>query len=75
MLYLEGAGGFVVNDKNQLLVVQERFSPKPHWKLPGGHADPGTYISIKYSGLGFEIKYIVYCDQDHLITCYLKLCN
>ena len=38
-----GVGGFVVNERNELLVVQERFTPlgKKHWKLPGGHKDPG----------------------------------
>ncbi|KAK2157453.1 hypothetical protein LSH36_191g03068 [Paralvinella palmiformis] len=39
-----GVGGFVLNDDNQLLVVQERFSCSPHWKLPGGHADLGENI-------------------------------
>ena len=40
-----GVGGFVVNEHDELLVVQERFSPLgiKHWKLPGGHKDPGEY--------------------------------
>ena len=39
--------GFVVNDKNQLLVIQEKYhpgSPTAKWKLPGGHADKGRSI-------------------------------
>ena len=33
-----GVGGFVVNEKDEILVIQERFlfQNKPHWKLPGG---------------------------------------
>ena len=33
-----GVGGFVVNDKDELLVIEERFrfQDKAHWKLPGG---------------------------------------
>ncbi|XP_078363324.1 uncharacterized protein LOC144647392 [Oculina patagonica] len=34
-----GAGGLVVNEKNQVLAVCERFSKKKHWKLPGGMVD------------------------------------
>ncbi|KAK6183748.1 hypothetical protein SNE40_006354 [Patella caerulea] len=36
-----GVGGFVVNDKKQLLVIQEKYTIKSHWKLPGGHANCG----------------------------------
>ena len=37
----------MVNDRDELLVIQERFNPlgKKHWKLPGGHKDPGMCIS------------------------------
>ena len=33
----------MVNDKEQLLAVQERFTTggKRHWKLPGGHVEMG----------------------------------
>ena len=41
MLYMAGAGGFVLNEKNELLVVCERFKTKQHWKLPGGMVDHG----------------------------------
>ncbi len=35
---LVGVGGFVVNDKDEVLVIEERFSRAvtAHWKLPGG---------------------------------------
>ena len=38
-----GVAGLVVNGKDQVLVVQERHRGgfRPHWKLPGGLADPG----------------------------------
>jgi len=40
---LIGVGGMVINEKEEILVVQERFLFKdtPHWKLPGGYVDPG----------------------------------
>ena len=36
--HLIGVGGFVVNDKDEILVIEERFSitGRSHWKLPGG---------------------------------------
>ncbi|XP_064613260.1 uncharacterized protein LOC135477040 [Liolophura sinensis] len=40
-----GAGGFVVNDRQQLLVVKEKFTKNPHWKLPGGHVNKGEDIT------------------------------
>lgn len=42
-----GVAGFVVNDRNQLLVIKEKYHPGTHtatWKLPGGHADKGEEI-------------------------------
>lgn len=36
-----GVGGLVFNDKQQILVVREKYGgPKAPWKLPGGSADP-----------------------------------
>jgi ADP-ribose pyrophosphatase YjhB (NUDIX family) len=44
MLYV-GVGGFVVNDKNQILVIQEKNGPiTSFWKIPGGRLDPGEEI-------------------------------
>ena len=42
-----GCGGFVLNSRNQLLVVQEKYHTTPTWKLPGGHAEPGAYCKEK----------------------------
>ncbi|XP_076108524.1 nucleoside diphosphate-linked moiety X motif 6-like [Mytilus galloprovincialis] len=40
-----GVAGFVVNDKGQLLVIQEKYNLiKKHWKLPGGLADLGESV-------------------------------
>eukprot|EP00123_Amoebidium_parasiticum_P012818 comp21597_c0_seq1/m.30236 comp21597_c0_seq1/g.30236 ORF comp21597_c0_seq1/g.30236 comp21597_c0_seq1/m.30236 type:complete len:362 (-) comp21597_c0_seq1:921-2006(-) len=36
-----GVGGFVVNDRKEMLVVKERYRDKDHWKLPGGLSDVG----------------------------------
>lgn len=42
-----GVAGFVVNDKNQVLVIQERFNIiQKHWKLPGGLADEGEDLAV-----------------------------
>ena len=30
-----GVGGFVLNSKNEVLTIQDRFSPLAGWKLPG----------------------------------------
>lgn len=39
-----GVGGIVINDKNEILVVSERFSMIPKsWKLPGGYVEPGKH--------------------------------
>ena len=42
-----GAGGVVINDRNELLVVSERYrrsTANPHYKLPGGSLEPGEHI-------------------------------
>ena len=31
-----GVGGFVVNDNDEILVIQEKYSLQRQWKLPGG---------------------------------------
>ncbi len=40
-----GAGGVVIDDQNRILVIQEKFHKKKHYKLPGGTLDPGEHIS------------------------------
>jgi len=42
---LVGVGGMVVNDQGLLLVIQERFSTQPTWKLPGGYVEPGEDLA------------------------------
>jgi len=34
----------VVNEKNQVLAVCEKYRRKPHWKLPGGMVDRGLKL-------------------------------
>jgi len=38
--HMIGVGGFVVNSKDEILVISERFRFRPHLKLPGGYVDP-----------------------------------
>ena len=41
---ISGVAGCVINDKNEVLVVQEKWLRSlkiRHWKLPGGVAEPG----------------------------------
>lgn len=42
---LVGVGAVVINDKKQVLVVQEKYNVlgRPFWKLPGGYVEPGWY--------------------------------
>ena len=42
-----GVGGVAINQKNEILLIQERRQPEPKlWKLPGGFMDPGETIKI-----------------------------
>lgn len=38
-----GVGAVVVNDKNPVLVIQEKYKllGRTFWKLPGGYVEPG----------------------------------
>ena len=43
-----GAGGVVINDRRELLVVNEvhrRDKSRPYWKLPGGALHPGEHLA------------------------------
>ena len=40
-----GAGGVMLDDENRILVIQEKYHTRKHYKLPGGALDPGEHIS------------------------------
>ncbi len=40
-----GAGGVIIDPKDRILIIQERFHRRKHYKLPGGAIDPGEHIS------------------------------
>lgn len=40
-----GAGGVLLDDQTRILVVQERFHTRRHYKLPGGALNPGEHIA------------------------------
>lgn len=40
-----GVGAVLVDSENRILVIQERYHTKKHYKLPGGALDPGEHIS------------------------------
>lgn len=40
-----GAGGVVIDEHNRILVIQEKYHKKKHYKLPGGGLDQGEHIS------------------------------
>jgi 8-oxo-dGTP pyrophosphatase MutT (NUDIX family) len=40
-----GVGGVLIDSQNQILVIQERYHTRKHFKLPGGALDPGEHIS------------------------------
>ena len=35
-----GVGGIVLNEKDELLVIKEKYATAQHWKLPGGNSQP-----------------------------------
>ena len=40
-----GVGGVLIDAQNNILVIQERYHTRRHYKLPGGALDPGEHIS------------------------------
>lgn len=68
-----GVGGFVVNDKRQILVIQEKNGPAVgRWKVPGGMVDPKEDIPdaavrevLEETGIPCQFQSIVSFRQHH----------
>eukprot|EP01122_Echinamoeba_exundans_P007215 TRINITY_DN2162_c0_g1_i2.p1 TRINITY_DN2162_c0_g1~~TRINITY_DN2162_c0_g1_i2.p1 ORF type:complete len:380 (-),score=48.66 TRINITY_DN2162_c0_g1_i2:116-1255(-) len=68
-----GVGGFVVNDKKQILVIQEKSGPvQKIWKLPGGRVDLGEEVEdgavrevFEETGIKTEFKSMVCFRSAH----------
>lgn len=68
-----GVGGLVINENEKVLVVQERYLYTPHWKLPGGLADPGedvptTAIREVLEETGIETEFVCILAFRHMHT-------
>ncbi|XP_055943440.1 nucleoside diphosphate-linked moiety X motif 6-like [Argiope bruennichi] len=86
-----GVGGMVINDKNQVLTIQEKYHQTPHWKLPGGYSNPGedfgdTARREVFEETGIESKFVsvvalrhhhkhIFSCSDIYIVCHLKPVN
>lgn len=67
-----GVGGMVINDKNQILVIQEKYHKKRHWKLPGGYSNPGEDFAdtarrevLEETGVDTEFVSVVSLRHHH----------
>ncbi len=83
-----GAGGVILDEQNRILVIQERFHTRKHYKLPGGALDPGEHISdavvrevYEETGIRTEFQYLScfrhwhgyrYGKSDIYFVCRLK---
>ncbi|GFY46162.1 nudix hydrolase 8 [Trichonephila inaurata madagascariensis] len=86
-----GVGGMVINEKNQVLTIQERFHQTPHWKLPGGYSNPGedfadTAVREVFEETGIETKFVsvvslrhhhkhIFHCSDVYVVCHLNPIN
>jgi hypothetical protein len=57
--HMVGVGGMVVNDKDEILCVQEKYASMKLWKLPGGNLvlDFGLHC-ILFNTLSFQVMSI-----------------
>ncbi|XP_050300711.1 uncharacterized protein LOC126739189 [Anthonomus grandis grandis] len=70
---LLGVGAVVVNEKNQVLVIKEKYFYRvPMWKLPGGYVEPGENIVdaairevMEETGISTEFQSILSLRQGH----------
>ncbi|CAH1802471.1 unnamed protein product [Owenia fusiformis] len=65
-----GAAGFVVNEKDEVLVVKEKYthsSTKAKWKFPGGHADRGEDLHEASTREVFE-ETGVKCEFESILS-------
>src|SRR3989338_10333616 len=70
-----GVGGWVENDKGEVLVVQEKTGPsagRDFWKLPGGLVDPGEDFSqaavtevLEETGISTEFHSLLCFQQNN----------
>ncbi|KAG8200207.1 hypothetical protein JTE90_024986 [Oedothorax gibbosus] len=83
-----GVGGMVINDKNQVLTIQEKYHTKGHWKLPGGYSNPGedfgdTAKREVFEETGIETEFVsvvslrhhhkhIFDCSDIYVVCHLK---
>lgn len=73
--HMVGVAGFVVNDKDEILAVQEKHRTTDHWKLPGGYVDPGENLSTavvreveEETGIRTEFDKIICFRQTHQVN-------
>ncbi|EDV32859.1 uncharacterized protein Dana_GF21920 [Drosophila ananassae] len=70
---LMGVGGLVINDKDEVLVVTDRFAMIPNsWKLPGGYVEPReNFVDAairevaEETGIQSEFKSLVSLRHSH----------
>ncbi|KAJ8042627.1 Nudix hydrolase 8 [Holothuria leucospilota] len=83
-----GVGGLVIDSKNQMLVIKERYTAFPLWKLPGGAVDKGESLSTavvrevrEETGVSTEFVSVIcfrhmtefrYKQSDLYFVCLLK---